>query len=108
MAAPVIRRRVRPSEECRFDRPARVMPILPRPSTPACSKPVEDFVLCHRREAVRAGGTTMKRTWTIIGVSDAIDYAKFYSRLHDAVIRVYDEAGNVIETHDHAGDFKEW
>jgi hypothetical protein len=24
------------------------------------------------------------------------------------VIRVYDETGNVIETHDHAGDFKEW
>ncbi len=28
--------------------------------------------------------------------------------LHDAVIRVYDEAGNVIETHEHMGDFKEW
>jgi hypothetical protein len=26
----------------------------------------------------------------------------------DAVIRVCDEAGNVIETHEHAGDFKEW
>src|SRR5260370_42472941 len=26
----------------------------------------------------------------------------------DAVIRVYDEAGNVIETHDHTGDFKEF
>jgi hypothetical protein len=26
----------------------------------------------------------------------------------DAVIRVYDTAGNVIETHEHAGDFKEW
>jgi len=25
-----------------------------------------------------------------------------------AVIRVYDEAGNVIETHEHNGDFKEW
>ena len=25
----------------------------------------------------------------------------------DAVIRVYDEAGNVIETHEHRGDFKE-
>jgi hypothetical protein len=25
----------------------------------------------------------------------------------DAVIRVYHEAGNVIETHEHAGDFKE-
>ena len=32
---------------------------------------------------------------------------RFYSRSHDAVIRVYDEAGNVIETHQHAGDFKE-
>jgi len=26
----------------------------------------------------------------------------------DAVIRVYDKAGNVIETHEHKGDFKEW
>jgi hypothetical protein len=25
-----------------------------------------------------------------------------------SVIRVYDAVGNVIETHDHAGDFKEW
>ena len=33
-------------------------------------------------------------------ISNAIPYAKFYSRLHDAVIRVYDEAGNVIETHE--------
>jgi hypothetical protein len=24
------------------------------------------------------------------------------------VIRVYDEAGNVIETYEHVGDFKEW
>ena len=34
-------------------------------------------------------------------------YAKLYSRSHDAVIRVYDEAGNVIETHEHTGEFKE-
>ena len=40
-------------------------------------------------------------------VSNAIDYAKFYSRSHDAVIRVYDENGNVIETHEHVGDFNE-
>jgi hypothetical protein len=40
-------------------------------------------------------------------ISNAIDYAKFYSRSHDAVIRVYDDAGNVIKTHEHAGDFKE-
>ena len=41
-------------------------------------------------------------------LTNAIGYAKFRSRSHDAVIRVYDEAGNVIETHEHAGDFKEW
>jgi hypothetical protein len=41
-------------------------------------------------------------------ISNAIGYASQYSRSHDAVIRVYDEAGNVIETHKHAGDFKEW
>ena len=28
-------------------------------------------------------------------------------RSHDAVIRVYDERGNVIETHEHEGEFKE-
>ena len=40
--------------------------------------------------------------------SNAIGYARSYSRSQDAVIRVYDAAGNVIETHEHAGDFKEW
>jgi len=30
------------------------------------------------------------------------------SRSHDAVIRVYDDAGDVIETHEHKGGFKEW
>jgi hypothetical protein len=33
--------------------------------------------------------------------------AKFHSRSQDAVIRVYDEAGTVIETHEHEGDFRE-
>jgi hypothetical protein len=41
-------------------------------------------------------------------ISNAVGYAKFYSRSHCAVIRVYKEAGNVIETHEHAGQFKEW
>jgi len=36
-----------------------------------------------------------------------IGYAEFFSRSHDAVIRVHDDAGNVIETHGHAGEFKE-
>jgi hypothetical protein len=41
-------------------------------------------------------------------VTNAIGYAKFRSRSHDAMIRVYDEAGNVIETHEHARDFEAW
>ena len=24
------------------------------------------------------------------------------------MIRIYDDAGNVIETHEHTGEFKEW
>ena len=37
-------------------------------------------------------------------INNAIGFAKFRSRSHDPVIRVYDEAGNVIETHEHKGD----
>ena len=40
-------------------------------------------------------------------ITSAVGYAKFFSRSHDAVIRAYDDAGNVIETHEHKGDFKE-
>jgi hypothetical protein len=39
-------------------------------------------------------------------ISDALPFGR--SRSHHAVIRVYDEAGNVIETHEHAGDFRKW
>jgi hypothetical protein len=41
------------------------------------------------------------------GHPNAISKAKFFSRSRDAVIRVYDKADNVIETHQHVGEFKE-
>ncbi len=40
-------------------------------------------------------------------INNAIGYAKFYRRSHDAMIRVYDAAGNVIETHEQVAEFKE-
>jgi len=40
--------------------------------------------------------------------SNAIGYASQYSRSHDAVIRVYDDARNVIETHEHPGELRDW
>jgi hypothetical protein len=46
------------------------------------------------------------RRW--YGKPNAISNAKFFSRSHDAVIRVYDAAGNVIEMHEHAAIFKAW
>jgi hypothetical protein len=39
-------------------------------------------------------------------VERTIEFSEQIERC-DAVIRVYDEPGNVIETHDHKGDFKE-
>jgi hypothetical protein len=42
-----------------------------------------------------------------VEVDEAIDYAKFYSRAHDAVISVYDAAGELIQTHEHKSEFKE-
>ena len=40
-------------------------------------------------------------------ISNAIGYAKFYSRSHVMIVRVFDEAGNVVATEEHAGDFRE-
>jgi hypothetical protein len=40
-------------------------------------------------------------------VANAIGYAEHRSRSHDAVIRVYDDAGNVIETQEHKADLRE-
>jgi len=37
---------------------------------------------------------------------NAIGYAMHSNRSHDSVVRVYDDTGNVIETHQHKGDFK--
>ena len=38
-------------------------------------------------------------------ISNAVGYAEHFSRSHDAVIRVYDDAGNVIETRARVADF---
>jgi hypothetical protein len=43
-------------------------------------------------------------------VRRAVAYAKYRScsRSHRAIVRVFYEAGNVLETHQHAGEFEEW
>jgi hypothetical protein len=56
---------------------------------------------CRVSEPVRGPGRGSVCSFLVRG------YAKFRSRLYDAATRVYDDAGNVIEMHKHAGDFKE-
>ena len=57
-----------------------------------------------------SGALPFRRLWYSEpdAISNAIGYAKFFSWSHDAVIHVYDAAGNVIGMHEHNGDFKEW
>ena len=40
--------------------------------------------------------------------SAACGTRKFSQPITNAVMRVYDEPGNVLGTHEHAGEFKEW
>jgi hypothetical protein len=50
-------------------------------------------------ETARSGAGTPNQMLS----TNAIGYAMHRSRSHHAVIRVYDDAGNVIETHEHTG-----
>ena len=47
----------------------------------------------------RGNGNSIRPTFKT-NANPTIGYAKCYSRSHDAVIRVYDAVGNVIETHE--------
>jgi hypothetical protein len=66
-------------------------------------------VLCGRVKLI-SDALPFDRLWygEPNATSNAVGYAKFFSSSHNAVTRVYDEAGNVIETIEHKGDFKEW
>jgi hypothetical protein len=48
---------------------------------------------CHSARLVYGGPNA---------ISDAVSYAQFFSRSHNALIRVYDEACHVIVAHEHA------
>jgi hypothetical protein len=59
----------------------------------------------HRGVDLVSDALPSGRLW--YGELNAVEYAKHRSRSRHAVIRVYDNAGNVIETHEHASEFKE-
>ena len=47
------------------------------------------------------------RTGGFVNAAAAVRQAKSYSGSHPFVIHVYNEAGNVLETHERDGDFRE-
>ena len=67
-------------------------------------KTILSAAFCVKLESVQTRCFFRYAVWCY---ENAIGYAEHYSRSKDPVIRVYDDAGNVIETHEHAGDFKE-
>ncbi len=76
---------------------------------------IGQFARIAQNYAVRLSEFVRKTNWPVLrlygepnAVANAIGYAKHRSRSHDALIRVYDDAGNVTQTHEHAGEFKEW
>ena len=82
--------------------PGSISSIIELASSPLQSAPLKD----RRGFNLISDALPCGRLW--YGEPDAIGYAGHRSRSHDAMIRVYDDAGNEIETHEHTGDFKEW
>jgi hypothetical protein len=64
----------------------------------------------HRGVNIISDALPFGRLWygEPTAISNAIGHAKFRSRSHDAVVRVYDEASNAIQMHEQIGKFKEW
>jgi hypothetical protein len=83
--------------------------------------PLGGIRLLYERRSLQSGPAQNKRGVNLISdarpfgrlwhgernaISNAVDYVKFRRHSHDAVIRVYDVAGNVIKTHEHAANSK--
>jgi hypothetical protein len=60
------------------------------------------------RRAVRVFAQVRFRFWIRAAMLNTRFHSTKRSESCDAVIRIYDAAGNVIETHEHAGEFKAW
>ena len=54
-----------------------------------------------------SGALPFGRLW-YGSAEDAVGYAKFYSRSHAMIVRVFDESGALIETHESEGAFREF
>jgi hypothetical protein len=60
--------------------------------------------------SLRDGELKFGRLWYAgpDAMSNTIGYAKFYSGSHPTIVRVLDESGAVIESHESEGAFREF
>src|SRR5205823_11694875 len=90
---------------------AAILPLLGRMTS---TRPTDVYEIRPRRDKqgvdLISDALPFGRLWygEPNAIANAIDYAKSLNRSHDTVIHVYDEAGNMIKTHEHAGEFKVW
>jgi hypothetical protein len=61
----------------------------------------------HRTFDLISNVLPLGRSGGFVDAAAAVNQAKSYSGSHPFVIRVYDEVGDVLETHEHEGDFRE-
>ena len=60
----------------------------------------------HRTFDLISNVLPLGRSGGFVDAAAAVRQAKSYSGSHPFVIRVYDEAGDVLEAHEHNGDFR--
>ena len=60
----------------------------------------------HRTFDLISNVLPLGRSGGFVDAAAALNQAKSYSGSHPFVIRVYDEAGDVFEAHEHNGDFR--
>ena len=61
----------------------------------------------HRTFDLISNVLPLGRTGGFLDAAAAVNQTKSCSGSHPFVIRIYDEAGDVLEAHEHDGDFRE-
>ena len=79
-----------------------------------CAPPRRSFKIpgalwkfCREHHATRLQSPPAQSHRGVDLISDVLPFGRLWYGEPGAVIGVYNAAGNVIETHEHAGDFKE-
>ena len=80
--------------------------VYPKPVGWICVRPSADWLVQYTVDNLAEFFREIILSKLVTFQSPSIGWHR--SRSHNAVIRVYDDAGNVIQTHEHTDEFKAW